>query len=605
MFKNALKTFDLTEYNCIYCDSIEALEWAYKSGLPKTTTVYTSSPAVLCKKQKNIFHIESKWTKDNLELFQTTINVFSKKIYELLKKINHLSNEEILVIIQSFSLFQRVIYKASCLSSVHLNEKSLIINLVAKGGTKGFQENFMNQPWSLLLKDNEKIDVYEYKLKNEANEEHKTKLSRIKLGGIETFIYRIANKISSKVPEKYLRKKVIVGNENELIIETIASMIPYGIYPYNLQTDQVINDKNYDLDIFFNTIEETLIKRINSWVIPELVGNCLELFKGTLKGNLSLFAKFYEAFDLELNKINLSKSILFLNSTNSIKMSALIKASREKGVPIISMQHGVAQEINAFHDAFMPAYEINSSDTFIAFNEESKKTSLESFYAMGNVFVSGISNRHLRVHSSKVKSKYPIVYVSNNLYSGNMGGVGNWLTDLDQCHNEIDFIKNVLAKIPKKVAYKTYPESRKRYADEDPALYELSKYKNINVIKEKVDMRFLLSDYCVLVSTTASSTLAWLLMTDKPLIFLHRSTHAAFKQRFIDIFEESVFFFDIDSPNCYENIVELCSQPLNEINSLWNEKKIKRQEMIKQYITSFSGGAGKRIAKMIIEKYYL
>ena len=61
----------------------------------------------------------------------------------------------------------------------------------------------------------------------------------------------------------------------------------------------------------------------------------------------------------------------------------------------------------------------------------------------------------------------------------------------------------------------------------------------------------------------------------------------------------------LSSPNCYEDIVELCSQPLNKINSLWNEKKSKRQEMIKQYITSFSGGAGKRIAKMIIEKHYL
>jgi hypothetical protein len=605
MYKNTIKSIDFSEYTHIYCDSTEALEWAYISGLPKTTIVYTSSPAVLCIKQKNIIHIESNWTKDNLESFQTTINVFSKKLYDLLNNIKQLSNEEILVIIQSFSLFQRVIYKASCLSSFHLNDKSLIINIDAKGGTKGFQENFMNQPWSLLFKDNEMTDVYDYKLKNEVNVEHKTKLSRVKLGGIETFIYRIANAITRKVPEKYLRKKVIVGNENELIIETIASMIPNGIYPYKLQTDKVIYDKDYDLDIFFNEIEETVTKRINSWVIPELVGNCLELFKETLIDNLSLFGKFYEEFHLELNKTNLSKSTLFLNSTNSIKISALIKASRENGIPVISMQHGVSQEINAFHDAFMPAYEINSSDTFIAFNEESQKTSFDSFYAKGNVFVSGISNRHLRVNSLQSKRKFPIVYVSNNLYSGNIGSVGNWLTDFDQCNNEIDFIKHVLAKIPKNVAYKTYPESRKRYADEDPALYELSKYKNINVIKEKVDMRYLLSDYCVLMSTTASSTLAWLLMTDKPLIFLHRSTHAAFKKGFIDIFEESVFFFDTDSPNCYEDIVELCSQPLNKINSLWNEKKSKRQEMIKQYITSFSGGAGKRIAKMIIEKHYL
>ncbi|HIF15614.1 MAG TPA: hypothetical protein EYQ86_10025, partial [Bacteroidetes bacterium] len=258
------------------------------------------------------------------------------------------------------------------------------------------------------------------RLQNNVNEEHKTKFSRIRLGGIESFIYRIISVIVNLVPERYIRKKIIVGNENELIIETISTMIVSGIYPYKLKEKQVFNDKQYDFDIVINTIEDTVKERIEKWVVPELVDKCLELFKATLKNNLNLFENFYEAYQIELNKINTSQSTVFVNAPSNIKLSALIKASREKGIPVISMQHGVTSEINAFHDAFMPVYEINYSDTFIAYNEESKKTSLKSFYARGDVFISGISNKHLRVRHGNGKHDCPIVYVSNNLYSGNI-----------------------------------------------------------------------------------------------------------------------------------------------------------------------------------------
>ena len=40
-------TNNLSKYNTIFCDSLQALEWAYKNGLPESAIIKTSAPAML------------------------------------------------------------------------------------------------------------------------------------------------------------------------------------------------------------------------------------------------------------------------------------------------------------------------------------------------------------------------------------------------------------------------------------------------------------------------------------------------------------------------------------------------------------------------------
>jgi len=51
---------DLSQYSVVFCDSSQALEWAYQNGLSRTTLIKTSSPAILWNKNKNIVNVEDR-----------------------------------------------------------------------------------------------------------------------------------------------------------------------------------------------------------------------------------------------------------------------------------------------------------------------------------------------------------------------------------------------------------------------------------------------------------------------------------------------------------------------------------------------------------------
>jgi len=55
---NMTKNIDFSKYKHVFCDSREALEWAYKSGLSHDSIIYTSSPAMLYDERPNIVHID-------------------------------------------------------------------------------------------------------------------------------------------------------------------------------------------------------------------------------------------------------------------------------------------------------------------------------------------------------------------------------------------------------------------------------------------------------------------------------------------------------------------------------------------------------------------
>ena len=55
------------------------------------------------------------------------------------------------------------------------------------------------------------------------------------------------------------------------------------------------------------------------------------------------------------------------------------------------------------------------------------------------------------------------------LYSGNLGGVSTWTSDLEKAEIEINII-NILDKINKNIFFKPYPEINKRYYEENPCL---------------------------------------------------------------------------------------------------------------------------------------
>jgi len=601
----------LSDHFNVFCDSNEALDWAYKKNLPNTAIVYTSSPALLWKKNRHIKHVESRWKIDDMREFQSSIQKFSENIFSEIMSLNYVGSEEALCITRSATIFNRILYKASCLSKDDLTDPRLIIEINGKTGPLG---NVMNSPWADLLKDNDKLKVIKYDL----NDDNWGKLTtagvslidRFRMGGINTLIYRLAIKIVNFLPIKILKRTVLIYGENELLIDTASKLLFKGF----LLKKICISDTDIVKDPYFNfskfqeindKIRPIVRGRIKDWADPCFHERCEQIFFDEIYKQISLFYEYKKKwidgiFDLDTN----GKNILLINSPISTKGLSLTSACRDKKIPTVSAQHGVTFEICKTHGEFSFMHDINSTDLYLSYNYASAKFANSNFFSKGGAFVSGISSRHLKLKTSNHRLyEFPIVYVSTNLYKGNIGLFSTWLTDYDRAKNESVIVRKVLSKLPYKVCYKTYPEDNRRYPDKDPVINDVISSNNVELFDRKIDMRFLVNRHRILVTSKATSTLGWLVMSGKPVIFINRGDNMPLTSEAYKEFRDGLFLFDGDKEGFHKELCAFLSKPLKEIELLWKEKKEKRKVMIRNYFSSYSHNSGNRAADYIKSTY--
>lgn len=603
---------NFSSYKKIFCDSAEALRWAYKRGLPNDTIIFTSSPALLLDDNPYIRNIESRWTIKELKIFQSTIKEFTEDIFDAVSSIEGVSHELALCLTQSALFFHNFLYKASCLIEQDLVESRLFIRINVENSDP--LQNNMNSPWDYLISSNSKFDTVDYLLRNDEWGKLTTKgvpwLRRMQIIGIETLFYRLVNLFTGWIPANLFRKQVLIHSENEVVIETAAVLALRGVRIKKLRLNKGsdIVSKDSKLLAIQSVIQPIVLKRIKEWVTPQLVQQCENIFFQRFEKQLSIFQNSQKQWKSILEKeVRQRKTVLLTNWPGKAERLAMIKLCHDMEIPVVSAQHGVTMEISAVHSAVSASYEINSSDCFIAYNRTSAEVANSSHFCWekGKVFVSGMSARHFRMVKSTPLSKVdvPIVYISTNLYTANLGFIGAWMTDYDRAKAEYRLINDVFARLPHNVCYKTYPEENRRYADRDPVIEKVLKTENIKLFDQKIDMRFLLGNYRILITSSATSTLSWPIMTGKPVVFINMENNKPLTEKAHDSLAKGIFLFDTSDPEFHEELLIFLSQPIEKIEELWKKKKEDRTIMIKDYFTEYDSGAGMRSANIIIEEY--
>jgi hypothetical protein len=602
-----MENIDFSKYRKVFCDSLEALQWSYSQGLSNNATILTSSPAMLWSKESNIIHIESIWNVDKMKEFQETIQSFSEKVYDSVVSVEGITHEESLCIAQVAMSFHRLLFKASCLTGKDLSEECLFISVASSSGKN------MNTPWDRLLSNNLKFKTVTYTLKNDKwgklTTEGISLFTRIRVGGLETLIYRLLVKLMGKLPRTFFNRQVLIPNENELLIETATHLAMKGIQIREIKPNKIseISVNKNQFTAIKKSISFIVNQRLEQWVDPSLVLKCEEIFFQDVEEKLNTFLKYWTRWKYISKETVKQKKILFVNAASNINSLAIASVCRENGIKVVSAQHGVSKEICATHGEVSAKYDTNVSDLFLVYNAESKKMSESSHFSIGCASVVGISARHQRMSMlSFMQNKgTPIVYVSTNLYRGNLSAFSTWETDYDRSLREHFLITNVFGRLPHKVLYKAYPEENRRYADEDPVIKTVLAKENIELFSQKVDMRYLISKHRILVTSLATSTLGWLVMSGKPVVFINRhNDHPLTKDAHIS-FSKGLFLFDDIDNKFYEKLYNFLSLPIDEIEKLWRKKKSDRKCMINKFFTSScSKSSGKIASRVIFNKYF-
>jgi hypothetical protein len=599
-------TPNLSIYKKVFCDSKQAIAWAYKNKLPKDAIILSSSPAMLWESNPNIKHVECRWTLSEMKRFQGTINKFAENIFDVCIGAGDISHEEALCVAQATIKINRILFKAACLNEGDLINPILFIRVEGSGGAKG---NNLNSPWDLLLDSNPNFKVVNYALEDESVScvENISLKKRVYVAGIRTIYYRSVTKILSFFQNYIFRKQILILGENELLIDTAVRLLIHGFPLKQIKPFDNIDTSDADSCTLNcrDTVLDIITRRTAEFVTPCLVNKCANVLIREIDKQLDSYYGLRLRWETIIKKYADTNTALLTNAPVNPNSLAVISLCREIGIPTISAQHGVSQEICATHSEVSVVYDINAVDCFLSYNAKSKEVANSSHFIRGYSFVSGISERHLRMKKNTYKTvgMVPIIYVSTNLYKGNLGWFGTWLTDYDRARNEQRLINSIFAKIPHNVCYKSYPVDNIRYPDKDPVLHDIESIENLSLFDKKIDMRYLLDEYRVLVTSMATSTLSWLVMADKPVIFINSKNNMPLTVEARNALSKGLFLFDDDEDNFSERLRNFLSKPIDEIEHLWYQKESDRKIMIKRYFSAYENNSGKIAAEFIYDKY--
>jgi len=364
------------------------------------------------------------------------------------------------------------------------------------------------------------------------------------------------------------------------------------------------NSLKIDVSLLYKAIQPIIYKRIKDWVTPSAVQVTMSLFNFHLHEYVDKFESFVGAFEDKIVSNCKIKQSVMVNAPGNVKGFALSYVCNRNKIPVISSQHGVTVEISRQHRVIRYEHDNSTSNAMFSYNKKIIDIESKTHFNNSKHYCVGMPLRIMRMKyaSEENKAFAPIVFISTNLY--HMGFSLSSNTDYAKARYEQKFINCVLSKLPHKVCYKTYPEDNRRYADVDPVLDDVKKSENIELFSKKIDMRYLISNHKILVTTCATSTIGWPVMSKKPVVFINQKNHIPLTNDAYESFSKGLFVFNDDDDDYYENIREFLSKPICEIEKMWKQKENARKEMIKSYFSFYeNSGAGSRAAKIILKEY--
>ena len=576
------------KYDFVFCDSLEALNYYYKKGLSKNYRVISSSPGILNESKINSQHLYKNWKTKNFRVFQESIFDFSLEIFKKVSEKH--SKEEAIVSAILSNNFNKILIKLSQLDNSFKNKKILFIEISEIYANA----KSINPPWKLLKKFNN-VTTISYKPELEKRDKNKdlpNKFNRLILGGFEAVVYRIFTKYFKGFKNE---KNLIVVSENELIMEVASKLFLKGYGFFDLR-----NIKKNEEEISFtqkqNIIEiEKLLysiveKRCRAWVVTDLLEISIKTFYNQLSSYLSEFYTWINIFNKMKSKSEFKKykgkTFIFCNHPSSPRGLACKTVFNALGYKLVSFQHGVTAEISASHNYCLSQHDSSSSDYYFAFNKGSDNVAKNNPFANSTSLIYGAPNRYKRQnYLINLKEDYPILFLSNKLYKGNYGGLNTWQSDFDMAKAELKII-DILNKINKKVFFKFYPESFKRYLEIDPCETSIDKSSNITLLKKSYDARYLMGNAKLLICCTATSTFSWAIMSEKPVVFINYNNLAPLNKKAHQDFQKGLFLFDFDSKNFSSNLESFLNLPYSKIYKKWKYKHSQRTKIIDSYIST-------------------
>jgi len=569
--------------------------------LSETTKIITKSPRILSSNNNYVQDLEKDVNNKYNEIYRNKSKEYTYEIYNSLKKEKNIS-EYSLLCSQKFLKFYNQIYFASLFSDSFLGREFWVIKPICKD--KKINYAISSDIYNILeLHPNCKIKEIPVNSTNERSARGDSKVSlysRLRIVGYKGIFWNFLNLISFLFKSNKVKIAIISSNE---LVRDISF---YLLWRKNLNIfyfKKFFNFKNKIVIIKNENIIKNISVIVNKIFLKALRDVPSETIRELLiaKWNIELIdiINSYRTYKHNIKNILDKKKIDFIliGYLDMLKGLALHNICQNKSIPLISCQHGITREIIFDPNMRSIFFETSFSDYLFCYNDMSKKvTQSAMYYNQNNIYNIGLPSDYRNFISKKNKSK-EICYISTILLSG---GIPNFIApekDIELINWELKLINKVFKKTIKTIDYKPYPAIR--YAENDISIQAVKEDNNLKLVGTHIDFRYIISNYGLLITSGATSTLGWCVQSNIPLIIINRKGSLSIKESVIHDFKKAFFIFDDSDENWTEKLKSFLEKEYSDILKLWRNKLDTRPAIIKKYFGDVNLNAGKNGANII------
>ena len=589
---------DIDKVPVAFCDSAAGLRTLCDAGLAPSARVRTSAPYLLVNHPDRTEHLEAVISAETAARFKSSIRGFVTRIYDT--AISHDATRGYArTLARATALFHRTVYKASCLTEDDFLEPRIVAQ-VSTGQPD--TDSRLNPPWNLLLAGNHQLQVLNvvFQPKPASGPQDIDRLRRWLFRGLGYLGFRIGQSLSLHAPLLFRHDRVaFVLKENELVHETAFQLarrrIPLealGRTRFSgLEPDPALTIDDH----VWATIAENYQEHLSRFLCDSARDKCVDLAIEELRQHAVRQAVATQHYSNLLGRES-RRAMILTNYPGSPEEYGLFIAGHRATIPVIAFQHGISRELNEVHGDL--GVENSSAHLTAVYNETGKRRTDATQFHHGASMAVGFPDKGRRLKHLPVwcfKKSEPVLYVSMNLYRGTVNTVSGSYSDLDSCRAETEMIETVLRRLPYRVSYKPYPEAL-HYVDPDPVLERARRCDNVTVIEGSVDLRYFLRAASVVVTSRASSTTGWCILSGVPFCFVDVPEQMPLAGEAKDAFKAAFFYFTMTDPDVHTQLRDFLSQPLASIRTQWRQKEAARQQFKQVFIDKPTPSAGSVLA---------
>lgn len=576
----------------LFCDSKLAFQKLVKSGQVKNDIkVYTRSFVIENTQNINSVYLDEKISDSFRREFKSSIFSLEEEIREILDK-NAVSLSHKIIFLQTYNQFQADLLDGIILDRVCEFSGQTLIALPLTG--QPGLDHVTKPNWIDWLSTDENTSILEVRIPfhNERAPRGDVKMSlfdRLRLGGVEAIIWKLFK--SNLIPSSFFRKiNVGILGQTEIMKDYIAGCILDGCLPANLASplmNPIATKRDFETADYLLKISSTpLLTRLAYLKSDKLKARARNIFRTRLAAELAIYQQHIHAWRDFLCAQPKLKYILS-GYQKGAKSRAIADICEEHKVKLIGCQHGITRELLENVTERSIFFENSFCDVFVSSNSRSAALT-KSLKRHNRKFESLICKPSKEFTRATVQNKpqFDALFISTTLYSGHKPNGVPPTTDKNLSEKDQELIDLVFSRTNKTIHYKPYPSIRQ--LDRDPVLASVRAHSNMKVVGAHEELRYMLSDYRMFITTRATSTVSWAVASGRPLVFIDHFCHARLSNTARKAFAEAFFFFDQNDQDFHQALAKFLNLPFAEIEAQWEEKSLYREQTLHEFFTANS-----------------